>query len=129
MRRVPLLSAPPAIAIADEPLDGGSAADPLISSAGFELVPAWHARGPRRGRRLWAAIPLLAVGVAAAVAVGRDHTASALRERATAAPVRPSPVRRPLVVAATPVTANHASSAVARQRSAGCRRHAGGRPC
>jgi hypothetical protein len=99
MRRPALLSTPPSIAIADEPLGGGAAltaAERLLSSDGFEIVPAWQARPPRRLRRLSAAVPLVAVAAAVALWVGRDDDARALRERpAIASETQPAPARAP----------------------------------
>ena len=106
MRRPALFSTPPSIAIADEPLGDGAApaaVDILCSGDGFEIVPAWQARPPRRLRRLSAAVPLVvAVAAAAALWVGRDDDARALRERpAIASETQPAPARA-LVVNAAP---------------------------
>src|SRR5215217_2779738 len=104
MRRPALLSTPPSIAIADEPLGEGTAAEALLSSDGFEIVPAWQARPPRRLRRLSAAVPLVAVAAAAALWVGRDDDARALRERppsAIASETAHAPAQA-LVVSAAP---------------------------
>ena len=107
MRRPALFSTPPSIAIADEPLRDGAAlttAEALFSSNGFELVPVWQARPPRRLRRLSAAVPLVAVAAAAALWVGRDDDARALRERppsAIASETAPAPAHA-LVVSAAP---------------------------
>ncbi|MGH2452024.1 MAG: hypothetical protein ACRDGE_12320 [Candidatus Limnocylindria bacterium] len=105
MRRPALFSTPPLIAIADEPLGGGAAltaAETLLSSDGFEIVPAWQAHPPRRLRRLSAAVPLVAVAAAAALWVGRDDGARALRERPASA-VASETARAPaLVVSAAP---------------------------
>jgi hypothetical protein len=86
MRR-PLFSTPPSITIADEPLGDGAtltAADSLLSSDGLEIVPAWQARPPRRLRRLSAAVPLPLAAIAAAIWIGRDDDARALRKRPAA---------------------------------------------
>jgi hypothetical protein len=105
MRRPALFSTPPSISIADEPLGGGvalTAAETLLSSDGVEIVPAWQARPPRRLRRLSAAIPLVAIAAAAALWVGRDDDARALRERppsAIASETAPAPAH---VVSAAP---------------------------
>jgi hypothetical protein len=108
MRRPEFFSTPPSIAIADEPLGVGAvlaAAEPLLSSDGFEIVPPWRARPPRRLRRLSAAVPpLLAVAAAATLWVGRDDDARALRERppsAIASETAPAPAHA-LVVSAAP---------------------------
>src|SRR5437773_1668395 len=98
MRRLPLFSPPPPIAVTDEPVDGGAVAGPaaLASTDGFELVAAWQARPPRRARRLSAAVPVVAVLAAAAfwlvllAAVGVKAT---LAPRATSR----SPSRKPAV--------------------------------
>src|SRR5688500_14513363 len=102
MRRPAPFSTPPSIAIADEPLGGGAplaAAKALPSSDGFEIVPAWQARPPRRLRRLSAAVPLVAVAAAAALWVGRDDDARALRERPASAPAAETAPAHALVVA------------------------------
>lgn len=104
MRRLPLLSTPPSISIADEPLDHGlpaREAATLAATDGFELVPAWQARSPRRLRSLRAALPLVAVAVAAALWLGRDHEAQALRERSSAASAARPARTHALVVRAT----------------------------
>jgi hypothetical protein len=107
MRRPALFSTPPSIAIADEPLGDGAAlmaADILRSGDGFEIVQAWQARPPRRLRRLSAAVPLVAIAAAAALWVGRDDDARALRERppsAIASETAPAPAHA-LVVSAAP---------------------------
>src|SRR5687767_7425928 len=105
MRRPALFSTPPSIAIADEPLGDGvalTAADTLLSSDGFEIVPVWQARPPRRFRRLSAAVPLAAVAAAAALWVGRDDDARALRERPAAAVASEAAPAHALVVSAAP---------------------------
>jgi hypothetical protein len=105
MRRLPLLSTPPSITIADEPLDGGPtppAAVALASTDGFAVVPAWQAHSPRRLRPLTAAVPLIAVAVAAALWLGRDHDAQALRERPIAADSPNAAPAQALVVRAAP---------------------------
>src|SRR3954471_20482997 len=107
MRRPALFSTPPSIAMADEPLGSGKAlkaTQAMLSSDGFEIVPAWQARPPRRLRRLSAAVPLLAVAAAVALWVGRDDDARALRERpaaAIASETAPAPAHA-LVVSAAP---------------------------
>src|SRR5688500_13460557 len=107
MRRPALLSTPPSIAIADEPLGDGAAltaADALLLCDGFEIGPAWQARPPRRLRRLSAAVPLVAIAAAGALWVGRDDDARALRERpssAVASETAPAPAHA-LVVSAAP---------------------------
>src|SRR5829696_1882028 len=102
MRRPALFSTPAPITIADEPL-GDGAAHTLRSGDGFEVVPAWQARPPRRLRRLSAAVPLVAVAAAAALWVGRDDDARALRERppsAIASETAPAPAHALVVSAA-----------------------------
>src|SRR5919109_5301739 len=107
MRRPALFSTPPSIVIADEPLGDGAAltaVDILCSGDGFEIVPAWQARPPRRLRRLSAAVPLVAVAAAGALWIGRDDDARALRERpASAIALETAPARaHALVVSAAP---------------------------
>src|SRR5687768_8308220 len=83
MRRPAPFSTPPSIMIADEPLGDDVAltgAEALLSSDGFEIVPAWQARPPRH-LRLSAAVPVVAVAAAVALWVGRDDDARALRDR------------------------------------------------
>src|SRR5215218_4280805 len=103
MRRPALFSTPPSIAIADESLGDGealTAVEALLSSDGFEIVPAWQARPPRRLRRLSAAVPFVAAAAAAAVWIGRDDDARALRERPTAAVASETVPAHALVVSA-----------------------------
>jgi hypothetical protein len=103
MRRPALFSSPPPIVIADEPLGDGAAlmaADPLLCSEGLEIVPAWQARPPRRLRRVSAAVPLVAAAAAAALWVGRDDDARALRERAAPAVASETAPTRAVVVSA-----------------------------
>ena len=105
MRRQALFYTPPSITIADEPLGDGealTAAETLLSSDGFELVPPWQARPPRRLRRLSAAIPLVAVAAAAALWVGHDDDARALRERPASAVASETAPAHALVVSAAP---------------------------
>src|SRR5215218_8188368 len=106
MRRPALFSTPPSIAIADEPLGDGAAlraVDILRSGDGFEIVPAWQARPPGRLRRLSAAVPLVvAVAAAAALWVGRDDDARALRERPASAVALKTAAAHALVVSAAP---------------------------
>ena len=105
MRRSALFSTPPPLTIADEPLGDGaalSAVDALLSSDGLEIVPAWQARPRRRLRRLSAAVPLVAAAAAAAVWIGRDDDARALRERPTAAVASETASAHALVVSAAP---------------------------
>src|SRR5687767_7920276 len=111
MRRPALFSTPRSITIADEPLGGGAAlaaAEALLSSDGFEIVPAWQARPPRRLRRLSAAVPLVAVAAAAALWVGRDDDARALREPPASAVASETAPTHALVVSAA--SAGHAGS-------------------
>ena len=105
MRRPALFSTPPSIAIADEPLGDGAAltaADILRSGDGFEIVPPWQARPPRRLRRLSAAVPLVAVAAAAALSVGRDDDARAPRKRPASAVTLETAPAQALVVSAGP---------------------------
>src|SRR5215210_3406985 len=102
MRRPALFSTPPSIAIADESLGDGealTAVEALLSSDGFEIVPAWQARPPRR---LSAAVALVAVAAAAALWVGRDDDARALRERLASSVASESVPAHALVVSADP---------------------------
>jgi hypothetical protein len=103
MRRSARFSTPPPIVIAGEPLgDGVTAAQPLLSGHGIEIVPAWQARPPRRLRRLSAAVPMIAAAAAAALWLGHGDDARALRERPAAA-VESEDARGPaLVVSAAP---------------------------
>ena len=110
MLRIRLLSAPPAIAIDDEPLDGVDRVDwPPVSAEGFELVPAWHARPARARRRMLATLPALAVAAAVALSVGRGHGRGAHARRARLTPA--APARPALVVQASPAPATDVSSA------------------
>lgn len=105
MRRPALFSTPPSITIADEPLGDGAAftaAETLLSGDGFEIVPAWQARPPRRLQRLSAAVPLVAVAAAAALWVGRGDDARALRERPAPAVASETAPTHALVVSAAP---------------------------
>lgn len=108
MRRLPSLSTPPLIAIADEPLDDGHeliGAARLPSIDGFEIVPAWHARPPRRLRWVSAAAPLMAVAVAVGLWVLQGNDPSALRERPAAASASKMAATHALVVSAAPARA------------------------
>src|SRR4051812_215805 len=106
MRRPALFSTPPSIAIAAEPLGDGAAltaADTLRWGGGFEIVPASQARPPRRLRRLSAAVPLVvAIAAAAALWVGRDDDARALREHPASAVASETTPAQALVVSAAP---------------------------
>jgi hypothetical protein len=104
MRRLPLLSTPPPIAITDEPVDGGVSRGPaaFASPDGFELVAAWQARPPRRVRRLSAVVPLLAVAGAAALWLGHGNDVRALPERPARAVASERAPTRALVVRAGP---------------------------
>src|SRR4051812_13255227 len=101
-----LLSAPPAIAIDDEPLVADRSDWVPISVEGFELVPAWHARPARARRRVLATVPVLAVAAAVALSVGPGHGATPMRAGAVkpAAPARPA-----LVLQASPAPATEVS--------------------
>jgi hypothetical protein len=97
MRRIQLLSTPPAIVIDDEPLGESHGDWSLVSGAGFELVPAWHARPARGLRRALAMLPALAVAAAAALSVVGGHDAIPTRVR----PTKPAaPAQAALVVQA-----------------------------
>ena len=104
MRRLPLLSTPPPIAITDEPVDSGALPVPaaFASPDGFELVAAWQARPPRRARQLSAAVPLLAVAAAAALWLGRGNEVRALPERPADTVASERTPTRALVVSAGP---------------------------
>src|SRR3954447_7589034 len=105
MRRPALFSTPPAITIADEPLTRAVALTTVETqrpSGGLEIIPAWQARPPRRVRRLSAALPLVAVAAAAALWVGRDDDARALRERPASAVASETVPAHALVVSAAP---------------------------
>src|SRR3954466_3891749 len=88
MHPLPLLSAPQAICVAHESLDGLAAdrsEDAPPSPNGFELVPAWQARPPRRLRRLPAGVvPGMAVSVLVALSADHGDAPRALREPAAA---------------------------------------------
>src|SRR4051794_14400087 len=99
MRRIRLLSAPPAIAIDDEPLGVDHGDWPPGSAVGFELVPAWHARSAHGPLRALATLPALAVAVALALSVGPSHDAPPMRPGAVAPT---APTRAALVVQASP---------------------------
>ena len=105
MRRPALFATPPSIAIADESLGDDvatAAAARAHSGHGLEIVPAWQARPPRRLRPLSAAVPLIAVAVAAALWIGRGDDARALRERPAAAVASETARGQALVVGAAP---------------------------
>jgi hypothetical protein len=105
MRRPALFATPPSIAIADEPLgqDAAIAAPQRAQSGqGLEMVPAWQARPPRRLRPLSAAVPLIAVAVAAAFWIGRGDSARALRERPAATVASETARGQALIVSAAP---------------------------
>jgi hypothetical protein len=105
MRRPALFSTPPSIAIVDESLDDGAAfaaAAPVLSGHGFEMIPAWQGRPPRRLRRLSATVPLIAAAAAAALLIGRGDDARALRERPAATVASQAARGQALVVSAAP---------------------------
>jgi hypothetical protein len=104
MRRLSLLSTPPPIAIADEPVDGGALPGlaGFASTDGFELVAAWQARPPRRARRVAAAVPLLAVAAATAFWLGRGDDVPALAQRPAHAVSSGRTPAQALVVSAGP---------------------------
>jgi len=112
--RADLLRSCPLIGIADEPFDDGSqciGTHPHPSTAGFEIVPAWQARPPRRLRRIAAALPLIAVAAAAAAAVEWGDETAAVRARPAAAGSRVTATTQALVVHAAAVDARSARSA------------------
>src|SRR3954454_21557490 len=96
MLRTRLLSAPRAIAIADEPLVADRSDWMPISVEGFELAPGWQARPARARRRVLAMVPVLGVAAAVALSVGPGHGATPVRPGAVkpAAPARPALVVR-----------------------------------
>ena len=103
MRRLPLLCTPPPIAIADEPLEAAADLAPAAaagSTAGFEVVPVWQARSPRRLRRLSVAPLVIAVVVTGVVVTGRGHDAQASRARPTRQSTTQSALGQPLIVSA-----------------------------
>lgn len=103
MGRLPLLSTPPPIAIADEPLEAAAPPPPAGaagSTAGLEVVPPWQARSPRRVRRLSVAPIVIALVVTIVVVTGRGHDAQALRERPARQSTTQSVPRQPLIVSA-----------------------------
>ena len=111
MRRLCLLSSAHSIAIADEALEddrGADVEDRLASAEAFELVPPWQAR-PHAWRRLWAAVPVVAVAAVIALVLGRDHDAEALRGRPATTVTRPTTSGRALVVSAGPLQRVHAA--------------------
>src|SRR3954447_16829744 len=110
MRRIRILSAPPAIVIDEEPLGVDPGDSPPVCVEGFEVVPAWQARParPARGRRrVLAAVPALAGAAAVALSVSGSHGATHTRAGA----VRPTAPARPALVV-------RASSALATDDSA-----------
>src|SRR3954452_560623 len=108
MLRTRLLSAPPAIAIDDEPLVADRSDWVAISVEGFERVPVWQARPARARRRVLATVPVLAVAAAVALSVGPGRGATPVRSGGVkpAAPARPA-----LVVQALPARASEVSGA------------------
>jgi hypothetical protein len=108
MRGIRILSAPPAIAIDDEPLDGVDHGDwPAVCAGGFELVPAWRSRPARPRRRVVAMLPALGVAAAVALTVGRGQDATPMRPGSARPVARAGPA---LVVQASPAAATDASS-------------------
>jgi hypothetical protein len=107
MRRIRILSAPPAILIDEEPLGVDPGDSPPVSIERFELVPAWQARPARGRRRVLAAIPAFAGAAAVALSVSGSHGAT----HARAGAVRPAAPARPALVV-------RASSALATDDSA-----------
>jgi hypothetical protein len=105
MRRPAPFATPPAIVVVDESLGddaASAAAQRLDSGHGLEIVPAWQARPPRRLRPLSAAVPLIAVAVAAARWIAGSDNAPALRERPAAAAASETARGQALVVSAAP---------------------------
>src|SRR3954451_15642617 len=92
MRRIRILSAPPAIAIDEAPLGIEPGDSPPASVQRFELVPAWQARPARGRRRVLATVPGLAGAAAVALSVSGGHDATRIRAAAVrqAAPPRPA---------------------------------------
>ncbi len=126
MRRLPLLFTPPAIVIADEPVEDPAAAPAVsgrVSTDGLEVVPAWQARSSRRLRRFSAVVPVVAVLAAGAVWAGRDHDAQAVRERPVAAGAPKSASSRAVVVRAATIgrAGSGGSEAVSRGLPRDCR--------
>ena|SRR5690242_5074967 len=108
MRGIQILSAPLAIAIDDEPLDGVDRGDwPVVSADGFELIPAWRSRPAGRRRRVMATLPALGVAAVVALSVGRGQDAAPTRS-SSARPV--APAGPALVVQASQASATDASS-------------------
>src|SRR4051812_10015338 len=104
MRRLPLLSTPPAITIADEPFGSDVSALGAHGDArvpGLQVVPAWQARPPRTLRRLSVlAVPLAAGALAAAMWAGGDRTAQVPHEPRATHASRSVPARAIVVGAA-----------------------------
>src|SRR3954467_3750462 len=98
MRRIRILSAPPAIAIDEEPLGVEPGDWSPGSVEGFELMPAWQARPARGRRRVLATVPALAGAAAVALSVSGGHDATPIRAGA----VRPAAPARPAVVVEAP---------------------------
>src|SRR3954471_21546615 len=108
MRRIRILSAPPAIVIDEEPLGVDPGDSPPVCVEGFELVPAWQARPAPGRRRVLAAIPALAGATAVALSVSGSHNATPMRAGAVRPP---APARPALVVEASAALATHGSAA------------------
>src|SRR3954449_8677777 len=107
MRRIRILSAPPAIVIDEEPLGADRGDSPPVCVEGFELVPAWQARPARGPRRALGGLPALAGAAAVALSASGIHGATPTRAGA----VRPTAPARPALVV-------RASSALATDDSA-----------
>jgi hypothetical protein len=107
MRRIRVLSAPPAIVIDEEPLGVDPGESPPVSVEGFELVLAWQARPARGRRRVLAAVPALAGAAAVALSASGGHGATPIRAGAvrSTAPARPA-----LVVQASAALATDGSA-------------------
>src|SRR3954462_7835713 len=108
MRRIRILSAPPAIAIDEERLGVEPGDSPRVSGEGFELMPPWQARPARGGRRALATVPALAGAAAVPLAVRGGHDATPIRAVAVQ---RVAPARPAFVVRAAPAPASDASRA------------------
>src|SRR4051812_43553097 len=107
MRRIRILSAPPAIVIDEEPLGADPGESPPVVVEGFELMPAWQARPARGKRRALAGLPALAGAAAVVLSVSGGHRATPM----SAGAVRPMAPSRPALVV-------QASSALATDGSA-----------
>src|SRR4051812_35026772 len=107
MRRLQILSTPPAIVIDEEALGVDAGESAPVSVEGFELVPAWQAR-PARGKwRALATLPVLAGAAAVALSASGGHGTTSMR----AGDVRPmAPARPALVVQASSALATDSAA-------------------